>query len=115
MKSRFVFTSGANEPVLDEGGDGHSVFAREFLNVLLENEGLLAAPELLGRIAPRVERISATLGKEQTPYFGYLASAGHNFGEFFLPAPRKGGRGRTSDAGGLVIDSSSAVASNANR
>jgi len=87
MKSRFVFTSGGNEPVLDDGGDGHSVFAREFLNVLQENTGLLRAYELQGQVAPRVERASAMVGKEQTPYFGYLGTAGHEFGEFFLPAP----------------------------
>jgi predicted nucleic acid-binding Zn-ribbon protein len=87
MRSRFVFTSGGNEPVLDDGGDGHSVFARELLNVLQENSGLLAAYELQGRVTPRVEQASAMAGKEQSPYFGYLGTAGHEFGEFFLPAP----------------------------
>ena len=87
MRSRFVFTSGGNEPVLDDGGDGHSVFAREILNVLQENTDLMAAYELQGQVTPRVEQASAMAGKEQSPYFGYLNSAGHEFGEFFLPAP----------------------------
>ncbi len=91
IRSRFVFTSGGNEPVLDDGGDGHSVFAREFMNVLLDNNTILAAYELQGRVAPRVEMASAMAGKEQTPFFGYLDTAGHEFGEFFIPEPLRGG------------------------
>ncbi|NNF39999.1 MAG: hypothetical protein HKN64_01385, partial [Woeseiaceae bacterium] len=87
MRSRFVFTSGGNEPVLDDGGDGHSVFAREFMNVLLDNDTVLAAYELQGRVAPRVEMASAMIGKEQTPFFGYLGMAGHEFGDFYIPEP----------------------------
>ncbi len=116
MKSRFVFTSGGNEPVLDDGGDGHSVFAREFLNVLEQNTGLLRAYELQGQVTPRVERASAVVGKEQTPFFGYLGAAGHEFGEFFLPKPRIPNR----QAGiptilGPVINPSSAVAQTGTR
>jgi predicted nucleic acid-binding Zn-ribbon protein len=111
MRSRFVFTSGGNEPVLDDGGDGHSVFARELLNVLQENNGLLAAYQLQGRVTPRVEQASAMAGKEQSPYFGYLGTAGHDFGEFFFPAPNND----DSRSGSLqeftpVIDLLSAVA-----
>lgn len=111
MRSRFVFTSGGNEPVLDDGGDGHSVFAREFLNVLEENNGLLAAYELQGRVTPRVEQASAMAGKEQSPYFGYLGTAGHEFGEFFLPAPAfDGGSAGIQTIFNPIIDPVSAVA-----
>ena len=87
MKSRFIFTSGGNEPVVDDGGDGHSVFASIFLDVLRENTIMLDSSELEKRVTPRVERVSKVIGQEQTPYFGNLGSAGHAFGKFFFPAP----------------------------
>ena len=87
MKSRFIFTAGANEPVVDDGGDGHSVFASIFLDVLRENTIMLSVGDLEKRVTPRVEQVSRMLRREQTPYFGNLSSAGHEFGKFFFPAP----------------------------
>jgi predicted nucleic acid-binding Zn-ribbon protein len=88
MPSRWVYTSGGLSPVLDGGGGGHSVFARAFLDVLEENNNVLSANRFQERVTPLVLRRAEELDYEQTPYFGYLASAGHEFGYFFLPAPR---------------------------
>ena len=103
--------------LLDEGGDGLSVFAREFLNVLQENTSLLWVQDLQVRVTPRVEQASAVVGKEQSPYFGYLASAGHEFGEFFLRAPtrRDFSVGSTQSSPAPAIDLFSAIAQSGSR
>ncbi len=86
-KSRYVFTSGAFAPVLDGGGGEHSVFARAFLDVLETNNEILSAPKMHEQVAPVVMKLAARLDHMQTPLFGYLTSAGHEFGNFYLPAP----------------------------
>ncbi len=86
-KSRFVLTAGAFAPVLDGGGGNHSVFARAFLDVLLANNEIISAPKIYEQVAPRVMALAERQDHNQTPLFGYLASAGHEFGNFYLPAP----------------------------
>jgi len=86
-KSRYVFTSGAFAPVLDGGGGTHSVFAKAFLDVLESNNEILSAPRMHEQVAPVVMNMAAKLDHKQTPLFGYLTSAGHEFGNFYLPAP----------------------------
>ena len=87
-ESRWVLTSGGLAPVLDGGGDGHSVFARAILDVLLENNEILSAGNVHERVAPIVLDLAERQNFEQTPLFGYLRSAGHAFGNFYLPAPQ---------------------------
>ena len=86
-KSRFVLTAGAFAPVLDGGGGNHSVFARAFLDVLLANNEIISAPKIYEQVAPIVMNLAERQDHNQTPLFGYLASAGHEFGNFYLPAP----------------------------
>jgi len=87
-KSRFVLTAGAFAPVLDGGGGGnHSVFARAFLDVLLANNEIISATKIYEQVAPIVMALAERQDHSQTPLFGYLASAGHEFGNFYLPAP----------------------------
>jgi uncharacterized caspase-like protein len=53
--SRQFITAGGNEPVLDGGGGGHSVFARAFLDALRSEKEAFTASELQTRhLAPRV-------------------------------------------------------------
>jgi hypothetical protein len=81
-RSRVLITSGANEPVADGGGDGHSVFARAFLTALTEADGPLTAQELFdGWVRPMV------IGRaDQEPQFRPIAKSGHEGGDFiFLP------------------------------
>ena len=78
-RSRHLMSSGANEPVLDEGGGGHSVFARAFL------AGLEAIPEDVFTaqqlFASRVQEPVA--GKSgQTPQYGPVLRSGHDGGDF---------------------------------
>lgn len=61
--SRILITSGGTEPVLDEGGDGHSVFARALLTGLRKMEKDAFASEELYRdyimpmVAGRVDQV----------------------------------------------------------
>ena len=86
-KSRYVLTSGGFAPVLDGGGGNHSVFASAFLNVLNENNEILSAAGMHEQVAPIVLDLAEKQDFKQTPFFGYLRSAGHGFGNFYLPAP----------------------------
>lgn len=49
-RSRNALTSGGEEPVLDSGGGGHSVFAKAFLDVLRGNSEILDGDRLFDRI-----------------------------------------------------------------
>ncbi len=72
-------SSGGNEPVLDSGGSGHSVFAEAFLKGLRETEErVFTADELFyGGIRERV------IGKaEQTPQYNNIRNSGHEGGDF---------------------------------
>jgi hypothetical protein len=83
-RSRVLLTSGANEPVADGGGDGHSIFARAFLTALREAEGPMTAQEIFdGWVRPIV------IGRaDQEPQFRPIAKSGHEGGDFvFVPRP----------------------------
>ena len=108
-RSRYVFTSGAFAPVLDGGGDGHSVFARAFIDVLDANTDILSAPRMHEQVAPVVMDLAARLDHKQTPLFGYLTSAGHEFGNFYLPAPHET-PATVADGEPIRIDASGAFA-----
>jgi hypothetical protein len=41
VKARTVLTSGGLQPILDSGGNGHSIFASAFLDVLKENDRVM--------------------------------------------------------------------------
>lgn len=92
LRSRTVLTSGGNEPVLDSGPDGHSIFAREFIDVLNSNTHIMEAAALYTNVSDRVfateKRVGALSGTtiNQTPRYSVLADAGHLNGEFlFVP------------------------------
>ncbi len=84
-RSRVLITSGANEPVADGGGDGHSIFARALLAGLERAEGPMAAQEIFDDyIYPIV------IGRaEQEPQYRPIARAGDEGGDFiFTPLAR---------------------------
>jgi len=77
--SRTLISSGGNEPVVDGGGSGHSVFAEAFLKGLREiDEKVFTADELFyGVMRERV------IGKaEQTPQYNNIRNSGHEGGDF---------------------------------
>lgn len=78
-KARVVMSSGGVEPVVDGGGDGHSVFARAFLTALQENEAVLEGQGLFERIKRPV-----ILNSPQTPEYADIRQAGHDGGDFLF-------------------------------
>lgn len=83
-KGRTVLTSGDVKPVLDNGGDGHSVFAHSFLKVLRSNQGLLEDYEIYRVVSVEVAQAAARLGFNQTPSYAPLQYAGHEGSPFIL-------------------------------
>jgi uncharacterized caspase-like protein len=80
-RSRIVITSGGNEPVLDGGGGGHSVFARSLLTGLAAmEEEAFTARELFDRfLLPMVVGQSA-----QEPQYRPIERSGHEGGDVVL-------------------------------
>lgn len=78
-RSVVVFSSGGEEPVSDEGHEGHSIFAWNLIKTL----------EALGGVAPGVEvwrTVHGRVTKEfpQQPQYGAVLSAGHSEGGDWL-------------------------------
>ena len=78
-KARTVLTSGGLEPVLDAGGQGHSVFAHAFLEALTDNDGVIDGQELFRRL-----RDPVVANAPQTPEYGEIRGAGHDGGDFIF-------------------------------
>jgi hypothetical protein len=98
LRTRAVMTSGGLEPVLDAGGGGHSVFARAFLDVLSENDGILEGAELYRDVAARVRYAAAGVsfgGRpfQQTPQYARLRFSGDGELADFFFVPRANGPG----------------------
>jgi hypothetical protein len=86
MRSRTVLTSGGDRPVLDSGGGAHSIFAREFLRVLRENDRVLVGSALHYALKDEVRKAAAPLNLDQSPRYNSLVDAGDGNGEFlFIP------------------------------
>ncbi|MEM1230758.1 MAG: caspase family protein [Pseudomonadota bacterium] len=83
-RARLLLASGGDRPVLDTGGDGHSVFARAFLDELERNDRLLASPELFLNIRERVAAGARAAGFDQRPELKSIKAAGHEVGDFFF-------------------------------
>lgn len=86
-RARVLVSSGADEPVDDGGGDGHSVFARAVLNGLTrEQRPAFTAEELLVEyLKPYVIGNSA-----QSPQHAPLRGSGHEGGDFvFVRSSRR--------------------------
>lgn len=80
-QSRTVLTSGALEPVLDSGGEGHSIFAQSFLRALQENQQIIVMDDLYDSIRQYV-----VVNARQTPLYSTIRFAGHDNGDFiFVP------------------------------
>lgn len=80
-RARTALTSGGLEPVEDEGGQGHSVFAKAFLQVLRENDRPRDMNALFQQISTRV-----VWNARQTPEYAAIRLANHEGGDFvFIP------------------------------
>ncbi len=87
VKARTVLTSGGLQPVLDSGGDGHSIFASALLDVLKENDGVMEGYRLFKALEQQVKLRSKLSGIQQIPEYTAVKHAGHEGSEFyFLPS-----------------------------
>ena len=78
--SRKALTSGAKEPVLDGGRDGHSIFAYYFLQALREIEGdYFDVSDVFARV-----RTGVGMNARQMPMYNALYDTGDNGGEFIF-------------------------------
>lgn len=83
-KARTLLTSGGVQPVADEGGGGHSVFANAFLKVLRSNQRVMEDYEIFNEVAGQVRAASARTGLSQSPQYAALQHAGHEGSPFFF-------------------------------
>jgi TPR repeat protein len=90
--ARYVLSSGGLKPVLDQAGDGHSVFASALLEVLKNNDRILTQTGLEHALAGPVTTKSQALGMTQTPELKKMREAGDTGGAFFL-VPRSAVKG----------------------
>jgi uncharacterized protein len=91
-RARLLMTSGGDQPVIDNGGDGHSVFARVLLETLQNNTDILTAPELFLAVRDQVTRRAAASQFEQKPVYKIIEGAGHETGDFFFVPTALAGR-----------------------
>lgn len=83
-KARTVLTSGGVQPVLDQGGGGHSVFANAFLDVLRGNKRVLEDYDVFRSVAGQVKASASKAGFNQSPQYAPLQHAGHEGSPFFF-------------------------------
>jgi hypothetical protein len=83
-RARTALTSGGLEPVLDDGGDGHSIFARAFIDVLKRNHDVLEGRRLYQEIAAQVTFRARTRGFRQEPRYAPIRFSRHEAGDFFF-------------------------------
>lgn len=83
-RSRTVLTSGGLEPVLDEGAEGHSVFAQAFVAALTNNRNIMQGYNLYRKVVDVVTQRAARLGVNQVPEYAPIKHAGHETGQFFF-------------------------------
>ncbi len=76
-RSRTVLSSGGVQPVLDEGGGNHSIFANALLSALKNNNDVLQGYALYRRV---VRDVSLGSGSIQTPEYAPIKHAGHETG-----------------------------------
>ena len=74
-----ILSSGGEEPVQDEGGAGHSVFARQLMTMIEDMNRDSLGVELYETIKARVAKLAP-----QVPQYGGVVSAGHEAGTDYL-------------------------------
>ncbi|MBS1198535.1 MAG: filamentous hemagglutinin family outer membrane protein [Proteobacteria bacterium] len=78
-RSVLVMSSGGDEPVSDEGKDGHSIFAWSLINALKKVEGDAVGYDLFRTVRDQVKA-----EYPQEPAYGAVLSAGHKEGGDYL-------------------------------
>ncbi len=83
-RSVLVLTSGAEEPVSDEGKEGHSIFAWNLIRTLQATDGLAPGTRVWNTVKTGVMR-----EYPQQPQYGAVVTAGHADGGDFLFQPKE--------------------------
>jgi hypothetical protein len=83
-RARTALTSGGLAPVLDDGGDGHSIFARAFIDALKRNHDVLEGRRLYQEVAAQVTFRARTRGFQQEPRYAPIRFSRHEAGDFFF-------------------------------
>ncbi len=83
-RSRMALTSGGLNPVLDGGGEGHSVFANALIKALRKNGGILESFRLYTEVSALVAHAAREQDFHQVPEFAPIRHGGHEAGEFFF-------------------------------
>ena len=78
-RSVLVLSSGADEPVSDEGKEGHSIFAWNLIKTLQNTGSLAPGAQVWSSV-----RSGVTKEYPQQPQYGAVVSAGHSEGGDFL-------------------------------
>jgi len=88
-RSRLLISSGGDRPVLDDEGNGNSVFANAFIDILESNNDILTTYALFLDVRQRVYDAAKAQDFEEVPQMGEITKAGHSNGEFFF-VPNQG-------------------------
>ena len=78
-KTRLVITSGGNEPVIDNEGGNHSLFAQKLLDTLSQNNDVINSQILFENI-----RSYVVANASQTPEIAIVHKSGHDGGDFLF-------------------------------
>ncbi len=78
-RSVLAFSSGGDEPVSDEGREGHSIFAWSLIKTLGATNGTTPGQEVWRSVRKEIPKEF-----EQSPQYGAVVSAGHTEGGEFL-------------------------------
>lgn len=87
-RARTAMTSGGVAPVIDDGGNGHSIFASAFLETLGKQTGIVDGYSVYREVLGKVRTRAKALKQQQIPEYAPLRYAGHEAGEFFFQARR---------------------------
>ena len=83
-RSRLLISSGGDQPVLDDAGNGNSVFANAFVEILEANSDVLSTPALFLSVRQRVYDAAREQEFEEVPEINAIGKAGHESGDFFF-------------------------------
>jgi hypothetical protein len=78
-QARVALVSGGLEPVADDGGGGHSPFAKAFIDALTENKVVIDGTALFNKL-----RRPVIVAAQQTPQYSDVRNTGHEGGDFLF-------------------------------
>ena len=77
-------TSGGTKPVLDGGGGEHSIFAKQLIDTLNTNRGILDSGQLYEKVNFGLRETASSLNVDQSPELAEIKNSGHAGAPFFF-------------------------------